>query len=70
MKNLTSLSFLSPINTAQWLESLPYPSITLKTLKNETGKDEFQRKWILCYTVHYGCRKEEKNLSNKKMLFK
>jgi len=45
---------LSPINTTQWSESLPYCSITLKTFKHRTVKDVFQRKWkvfhCLCST--------------------
>jgi len=32
------------INTAQWSKNLPYGSITLKTSKNHTVKDVFQRK--------------------------
>ena len=34
---------LSSINTAQWSKSLPYSSITLKTFKNGTLEDVFQK---------------------------
>jgi len=53
-KILPPRRFSPPINTSQWSESVSYRSITLKTFKNDTLEDEFERKAILCSTVPHG----------------
>jgi len=66
LKNSPKRKILSPrhslplINTSQWSESLFNRSITLKTFKNDTLKDRFERKTVLYNTGPYDCWRGKK----------